>query len=200
MQSRKSIKPVILVGGKGKRLGKNKALISIDGESVLRKTVFLLEEIFETVPLLIGDNSEINGFPVIPDVVKGAGPLGGLYTAFLHTDAKFIFLTACDMPFIKRELLIAMKEKLPPCCDVFVPYYRGFTEPLFAFYSRRLLGSVEEIISLKKYFPVRKIFSFAKVLYFDEREIVKYDPEFLTFININTKEDYELAKRIASAS
>ncbi len=199
MQSGKNIKPVILVGGKGKRLGTNKAYLSVNGKSVLRRTFLLLSEIFGSEPLLIGSN-EVTGFSVIGDAVNGAGPLGGLYTAFLHTDEDFVFLTACDMPFIKKELLVAMREALPEDCDIFVPFYKDFTEPLFAFYNRRIFGKLREIVLSGKYFPVREILSCGKTEYFGENEIKKYDPEFLTFVNINTKEDYENASRIVSGN
>lgn len=187
MQNRKSVVPVILVGGKGRRLGKDKTKLSINGERILERTFSILERIFAVETLLIGDK-EINGFNTIKDAVKDAGPLGGLYTAFLNTKEQFVFLTACDMPFINERLLMHMCDNLDKNMDVYIPHIGNYIEPLFAFYSRRLLAKVKQNIELKE-FPLRLLLRNSKVQYLKESEIVRFDRELTTFFNVNTKED-----------
>ncbi len=187
MQNRKSVVPVILVGGKGRRLGKDKTKLSINGERILERTFSILERIFAVEPLLIGDK-QINGFNTIKDVVKDAGPLGGLYTAFLNTKEEFVFLTACDMPFINERLLMYMCDNLDKNVNVYIPRIGNYIEPLFAFYSRRLLAKVKQNIELKE-FPLWLLLRNSKVRYLKESEIVRFDRELTTFFNVNTKED-----------
>ncbi len=187
MQNRKSVIPVILVGGKGRRLGKDKTNLSINGEIILGRTFSILERVFAVEPLLIGDK-QINGFNTIKDVVKDAGPLGGLYTAFFNTEEQFVFLTACDMPFINEQLLMYMYGNLDKSVDIYIPRVGSYIEPLFAFYNRRLFTKVKQSIELKE-FPLRLLLRNSKVQYLKENEIVRFDRELTTFFNVNTKED-----------
>jgi len=187
MQNRKSVAPVILVGGKGRRLGKDKTRLSVNGELILERTFLILEKIFAVRPLLVGDK-QINGFNTIKDAVKGAGPLGGLYTAFLNTGEEFVFLTACDMPFINEKLLAYMYENLRKDADIYIPRIGSYIEPLFAFYSRRLFSKVKQNIETNN-FPLRLLLKGTKVQYLKENEIIRFDRELITFFNVNTKED-----------
>ncbi len=187
MQNRKSVIPVILVGGKGRRLGKDKTNLSINGEIILGRTFSILERVFAVEPLLIGDK-QINGFNTIKDVVKDAGPLGGLYTAFFNTEEQFVFLTACDMPFINEQLLMYMYGNLDKSVDIYIPRVGSYIELLFAFYNRRLFTKVKQSIELKE-FPLRLLLRNSKVQYLKENEIVRFDRELTTFFNVNTKED-----------
>ena len=187
MQNRKSVIPVILVGGKGRRLGKEKTKLSINGELILERTFSILERVFAVKPLLIGDK-QINDFNTINDAVKDAGPLGGLYTAFLNTKEEFVFLTACDMPFINERLLMYMYDNLDKSVDVYIPRIGNYIEPLFAFYNRRLFAKVKQNIELKK-LPLRLLLRNSKVQYLKESEIVRFDRELTTFFNVNTKDD-----------
>ncbi len=187
MQNRKSVVPVILVGGKGRRLGKDKTKLSINGKRILERTFFILERVFAIEPLLVGDK-RINGFNTINDVVKDAGPLGGLYTAFLNTKGQFVFLTACDMPFINEQLLVYMCSNLDESVEIYIPRIGSYIEPLFAFYNRRLFTKVKQNLELKK-FPLRLLLRDSKVQYLKESEIVRFDRELTTFFNVNTKED-----------
>ncbi len=196
MQSGKggiSVKPVILVGGKSERFGADKAFLSVNGKSVLERTYSVLKDVFRSEPLLVG-RSRLPGFDAVEDAVPGAGPLGGLYTAFLKTDAEFVFLTACDMPFIDKRLVEAMYAELRAPCEVFVPKFGDFIEPLFAFYNRNVKNELKNLVSDGRY-PVREIVFRSKACYFEESKIRKYDPELLSFLNINTKEDFDKLKK-----
>ena len=192
MQDRKDkliFQPVILVGGKGKRFGKDKALLEVNSEPILLRTFRILSAVFKKEPLIIG-RMALHGFNPIRDLIKGAGPIGGLYTALMSSDANFIFLTACDMPFINENLLSYMLNHVSCDMDVYIPRFDGLIEPLFAFYNRSLLEPMKRVVFSGRY-PVREVLKYGNVRYIEKDEISKFDPEFLTFFNINTKEDYQ---------
>jgi molybdopterin-guanine dinucleotide biosynthesis protein A len=197
VQGRKVVKPVILVGGKGRRLGKEKLKLKVGDELILRRTFVLLQEVFGEKPMFVGtvNGQKIGGLPVIKDEVNGAGPMGGLYTALRHTDKRFIFLTACDMPFINEHLLGYMYEKLDIDADIYIPHFKNFIEPLFAFYNRSLLNVVKNRIKMGN-LPLRSLIENAHVQYLGEEEIVRFDRELITFFNVNTKEDEIRLKEI----
>jgi molybdopterin-guanine dinucleotide biosynthesis protein A len=197
VQNRKIVKPVILIGGKGRRLGKDKLKLKVGDEFILRHTFMLLQKIFDETPMLVGgvNSQKIGGLPVIKDAVNGVGPMGGLYTALLHTDKRFVFLTACDMPFIDERLLNYMYGELDISVDIYIPRFKNYIEPLFAFYNRNLLNAVKSHIDEGK-LPLRSLLENARVQYLSEEEIIKFDRELMTFFNVNTKEDEIRLKKI----
>jgi molybdopterin-guanine dinucleotide biosynthesis protein A len=79
------------------------------------------------------------GFPVIPDLYPGEGPLGGILTALGHTAADWNLVTACDMPALTTGLLSALLDAAQRLdADALVPIGpSGRPEPLCAVYHRR---------------------------------------------------------------
>ena len=116
-----NILPIILVDGKSKRFGRDKVFLSLKDRFVIRHTYLILEMVFKREPLFVGRESIPFPCRTVPDATKNIGPKGGLLTAFLNTNTDFVFLTACDMPFIKKELLAYMRDKLKEECKIYIP-------------------------------------------------------------------------------
>ncbi|MCD6107403.1 MAG: molybdenum cofactor guanylyltransferase [Caldisericaceae bacterium] len=193
-----TIQPVILIGGKGKRLGKDKVFLSFENTLLLERTYRLFKESFKEEPLFIGRGVLPYPYKIIPDSIPGIGPIGGLFTALTYTNKDFIFLAACDMPFINKNLLSYMKNMLNTNVDIYIPYFdNGMIEPLFAFYNRRLISLVKEQIKIEDY-KLRSLLNTASVQFLSESEIESIDPDFLTFFNVNTKSDFEKAQELLS--
>lgn len=188
-----SVTPVILVGGKGKRFGKDKIFLSLKDKFIIRRTYIILEMVFGQMPVFVGRETLPFPYRTIPDVIKGVGPKGGLLTGFLNTDTDFVFLTACDMPFINKELLAYMRDMLKEESEIYIPLLKnGFIEPLFAFYKKSLLQELKKQVEYKNY-RMRSLLQNHKVQYLEEKEIEQFDRELITFFNINTKTDLEKA-------
>ena len=97
----------VLAGGKSRRMGRDKALLSFGGKPLIKRTASLIQSIFSQV-LLVSDHRhkyEFLGLPVVPDSLPNSGPLGGIHTALLRGDGQPVFVIACDLPFINRELI-----------------------------------------------------------------------------------------------
>jgi molybdopterin-guanine dinucleotide biosynthesis protein A len=80
--------------------------------------------------------------------------------------------------------------------DAIVPVWKGEYEPLHAIYSKNCLGAIRCSLASGK----KRIISFyedIKVKVVSEEEVMRFDPEGLTFFNINTLGDLERAKIIA---
>jgi molybdopterin-guanine dinucleotide biosynthesis protein A len=94
------------------------------------------------------------------------------------------------MPFINDRLIKYMASKRKNS-DAVVPVLKNKKEPLFAFYSKRLLGSMEKAVLGDK--KSLKDFSRNKrVQYITAKEIKKMDPNAASFVNLNTPEDIDL--------
>ena len=71
---------VVLIGGASRRMGTDKASIEFAGATLLKRSVDVLSEVFMSVVISGGDQPPV-GVRVLPDLVPGLGPLGGLDTA-----------------------------------------------------------------------------------------------------------------------
>jgi molybdopterin-guanine dinucleotide biosynthesis protein A len=130
----------LLVGGKSSRMGTHKALLPFRGNPLARSLAELLERAAGSV-VLVG-NPQLApqvGYPAIPDLYPGEGPLGGILTALAHTACDWNLLVACDMPGLSAEFLTGLLEAADRSgADVLLPVGPGgLPEPLCAVYHRR---------------------------------------------------------------
>jgi len=124
---------------------------------------------------------------VIVDLYPGKGVLGGIYTGLINANTFYSLVVACDMPFLNRALLYYLVA-LAPDFDVVVPKIDGLVEPLHAIYSKNCLVSIEQLLHQGK-LGVHQLFGLVKTRYVGEDEIAKFDPEHLSFFNVNTRDD-----------
>jgi molybdopterin-guanine dinucleotide biosynthesis protein A len=193
----------ILAGGKSKRMGRNKAIIPFQGEALVYRVMERLEGLADEVIVVAPRTKEYLslGVKIFKDVIPGYGPLGGLYTALLAASQPAIAVVACDMPFVNFELLAYEKEILfKENFDVVVPISIRGLEPLHAIYRRgTCLQVVKEAIKIKE----RRMISWyplVKVRILSAEEIRPYDPDEMTFLNINTPEELVKIEKLASTS
>ncbi|MFC1930462.1 molybdenum cofactor guanylyltransferase, partial [Chloroflexota bacterium] len=99
--------------------------------------------------------------------------------------------TACDMPFLNVELLQYMVEQCREY-DVVIPRSGKNVEPLHAVYSKDCIPAIEKLWELGKA-KVLDILAMTRVKYIEEKELDKFDPRRLSFLNINTREDLNRA-------
>jgi molybdopterin-guanine dinucleotide biosynthesis protein A len=186
---KKFMTAIILSGGQSTRMGRDKALVQIDGIPMIQRAVDLLNPQFEEV-LIIGDRRE--AFPhleakVYPDHIPGLGALGGLYTGLRLSSFPYAFCVACDMPFLKSSLIDYLVDQAGGF-DAVVPRTADGFQPLHAVYSKACVPAIEEIISQKRI----RIFDFyplVKVRFVEEMEFLSLDPLKESFINVNTPEE-----------
>ena len=131
---------VVLAGGQSKRMGRDKALIEVDGRTLLDRAMDLLQPHVSEL-LVIGEPEKYGhlGPFVIGDAWPGKGPLGGLVTALRYASNDRILLLACDLPDLTPRLLEHLKIELGNSTDVVVPRHDGLIEPLVSAYHRRCL-------------------------------------------------------------
>jgi molybdopterin-guanine dinucleotide biosynthesis protein B/molybdopterin-guanine dinucleotide biosynthesis protein len=127
---------VILVGGKSRRMGRDKALLEINGRTLFETTLAAFREALDTV-ILVGDRPERfagSAIPIYPDIYPGSA-LGGLYTGLVRAETSHIFVSSCDLPYPSPAIIRRLVE-LAPANDVVVPETAAGYEPLFAVYSQ----------------------------------------------------------------
>lgn len=185
----------IQAGGVSLRMGRDKCLLPLAGkpmvEHVIDRVRGLGDEILITTNL--PQDYAFTGVRLVGDTRPGTGPLGGLHAALSAARGETVLMVACDMPLASRPLLEYLLSRAPQG-DVVIPRYGGEYEPLCAVYARRCLASVEAALESGQ----RRVVSFfpqVRVIAVDEAEWSSYDPEALTFFNVNTPQELADAER-----
>lgn len=113
---RDSIAPVVLVGGRSRRFGRDKLLEPWGSGVLVHHPIRALREVFGNRVLLVGDaNPALAPLAdgILPDLHPGAGPLGGIITALRSTRLD-VFVLAGDLPNVDpplvRRVLAAASE------------------------------------------------------------------------------------------
>jgi Molybdopterin-guanine dinucleotide biosynthesis protein A len=123
----------VLVGGQSRRMGLNKAFLKIGPGRLIENITAKLKTLFPEV-LLAGSDPEPYvslGLPVVSDVYRGCGPLAGIHAALTAAANPYVFIMACDLPFVDLDL-IAFLVKNAPGYDAVVPRLGAYLEPLCA--------------------------------------------------------------------
>lgn len=141
----------VLVGGASRRMGRDKALLPLGGATMVEEIAAKVRRVTGNVALIGPVEKYAHlGLPLIPDAVENCGPIGGLYTALLHTRSDWNVLVACDMPdvtelFLKELLAEAESSDM----DCVVPESSGRFDPLCAVYHRRVATAAKSAIQRK---------------------------------------------------
>ena len=99
---------------------------------------------------LVGHSDDYRnlGFPLIPDSVEGAGPLGGIVSALAHASAPRCLVVGCDMPLIaSAPLALLLEEAASADVEAMVPQTPdGRLQPLCAVWAKRALGPLSNAL------------------------------------------------------
>lgn len=183
---------VILAGGENRRMPYPKAFITIGKESIIERNLKIMGFLFKEV-FIITNQPEAYfsfGMPMYGDIYNIRGPMTGILTSLINSRSKRVFVSACDMPFINQKLIQYISSK-GNGYEAVVPKYNGKVEPLFAFYSKSMINSMEDAL-LRDKKGLHDFLRHKKVKYIASREIERIDREGRSFINLNTLEDVEV--------
>ena len=194
---------IILAGGKNQRFGRNKALATIGGISLIERIVERLKP--QTSQVLVVTSREQPDLPatcdaeILADIYPDKGPLGGIYTGLLASQSPYSLVVACDMPFLNTELLRYMVNQSRDF-DVVIPRLEeGKLEPLHAIYSKACLSNIKMRLDYN-HLRVDSILNTMRVRYVERAECQRFDPQLLSFFNINREADLDYAAAHTASS
>ena len=188
---------VINAGGESRRMGENKALKLFAGQPLIARMVARLRPLAQE--LLVTTNQPETfvflGLPLLADLKPGYGALSGLYTAVASAHQPLVAVLACDMPYVDPDLLAVQRDLLVAGgADVIIPNSPEGIEPLHAIYRRATcLPAIEAAIQADQR-RLNSWFAQVKVREMQVDEVARYDPQFRSFINVNTPEEFRQAE------
>ena len=192
--SRSDCAALILAGGKSSRMGRCKALLTLEGRTFLQRLTGALED-FPHLYLSANDPALARDFPgtAVADCYVGAGPLAGLHAALSASHWPYLFCVPCDLPLLPASLAQPMLDAFPEGCDALVCVGgTGQRHPLCGIYARTALPALEEQLMVGK-FRVQDLLSRLRCTWFDASAWV----DDKVFTNLNTQEDWRRIQDIS---
>ena len=182
---------VILAGGLNSRFsGKSKAFLSVNGRQILDYIYEVFREVFDEIILVANDPVQYLEWDIdiVTDIFPVRSSLTGIHAGLFYCKNHYAFFSACDTPFLKKQLVKAIVDEITPEYDVLVPQTSAGFEPLCAVYSKKCLHPVERLI-LKQDLKIQSVFKSVRVSGLSENMLRKHDPKLASFFNINTPDD-----------
>jgi molybdopterin-guanine dinucleotide biosynthesis protein A len=192
---------IILCGGRSTRMGTSKALLPFGAETMLQRVLRLLAAVVSPIVIVAAAGQPLPDLPadviVTRDEQEGRGPLEGLRAGLkaLPGTVESAYVTSCDVPLLVPGFVRQMIDRLADH-DIAVMEIDGFPHPLSAVYRRSTLPYVEALLTENRLRPVF-LFEAVPTRRVQPAEMTSADPELLTLRNLNTREDYLEALKIA---
>lgn len=189
LADREAMTGIILSGGKSLRMGQDKAFIKVEGIPIIEKITALFHKLFKET-IIVTNHSEVYLYlkaTLHEDLIPNAGALGGLYTGLFYSTFPYAFVVACDMPYLRAEVIHHLIEKIKGY-DVVVPRTEDGLEPLHAVYSKKCVEPLRSVLAEKKT-RIVDLYPLVRVRIIEAEEILPVDPGMESFININTPEE-----------
>ncbi|MFZ0818303.1 MAG: molybdenum cofactor guanylyltransferase [Candidatus Sulfotelmatobacter sp.] len=186
----------ILAGGKSTRMGTDKAFVKYGGRTLLARALDLAHSITPRV-FIVGNREKFAPFvPVVEDIFRDCGPLGGIHAALKTSSTELNLMLAVDTPFISTaflQYLISQTQGVPETAVV-VPRSGGRRQPLCAIY-RREFADVAEIALRAGQNRIDRLFDGVQTRVLEQEELEAAGFSAFLFRNLNTPEELEAEKQ-----
>lgn len=193
----------IVAGGQSSRFGSNKALTLIDGRAIIERVIGAASDLSDDL-YLVTNTPELYqylGLRMVADLKPEGGALRGLHTALSSTEKTWVLCLACDMPFVKAPLLknlVALTQTFESRdWGAVVPRHPGGAEPLCAVYRREVcLPELERLLAGGRY-RLQGLLDLLSVRYVEPPELTDIDSYLVSFVNVNTPDEWMAAEALA---
>jgi molybdopterin-guanine dinucleotide biosynthesis protein A len=189
----------ILAGGKSTRMGADKAFVMLggrntDGSTLLARALDVARSVTDDVRI-VGDASKFASFvPVVEDIFRDCGPLGGIHAALRASRTEMNVILAVDLPFVPPALIEYLVKRARECASatVTVAQAGGGWQPLCAVYRREFADAAEQALRAGRY-RIDALFKAARTQVIGEEELAAGGFSSKMFRNLNTREELEAA-------
>jgi len=189
---------IILAGGKSRRMGEDKRYLVVGEQTILERGLGVICSIFQQVLVVIAQDSPPLSVDanVVRDLRSDCGSLGGLYTGLMQATTPWIFVVACDMPFLDQAVIGQFTSRRATA-DIVMAKLDARLHPMHALYGKRCLPALEQMIQTRQ-LKIQEIVSqpSLRVQYVTEAELLTIDPSWRSFQNVNTPSDLEAARSL----
>jgi len=180
----------VLAGGRSSRMGEEKALLTLDGETLLARGLRQLRQVCAEVAIA-GGMPELSHFGrLVPDEQPGQGPLSGITAALASSAFEWNLFCPVDVPFVPRSawerLMSIAATELCETADAVLARVCGQVQPLCGLYRRRLEPRLRMQLNAGQLKVTRAVMDSGTVVWVDFDEL----GQAAWFRNLNTPEEY----------
>jgi len=181
---------IILAGGKSSRIEEDKAFLVLNKQPLIKHVFNHMKNIFSDIIVVVKNEEQKNKMEkilknvrIVEDKNEIFSPMAGIQEGVKHAANDYVFVIACDMPFVDEETVKILLSKIKEGVECVVYSKENRYEPLCAAYKKEIFvgcdlkGSLHSLINRTE----NKI-----LIPFNEDRI---------FFNINTEEDLEFAEK-----
>jgi len=187
-----------LSGGLNSRFdGKNKAFLSVGKRRIIDRLLDVFSDLFDEIIIVTNNPRQFLkwNLTIVTDIIDLRSSLTGIHTGLFYTKNPYAFFSACDTPFLRRELVELLIEQIETKFDIIMPQTTAGFEPLCAIYSKRCLKPAEDHLRANKV-KIQLAFRSNRVKHIPEDQLRSVDPELRSFLNINTPQDLARAEEM----
>lgn len=207
MAAEADVTAIILAGGRSSRMGSDKAAIVFDGETLLQRTVSAAAEVASEI-VLVGAPGQVftavtAACPVatVEDAIAGEGPLFGMATGLSAATGARCLVLGVDMPFLQPALLRLLVERLRAAgiesgARWVVPIAERRPQPLCSAIARDALAVLRAHLDAGDRAPMAVAAGLGLVR-IEEAAWRAADPDGLSFVDVDTPEALEAARRLS---
>jgi molybdopterin-guanine dinucleotide biosynthesis protein A len=196
--SERDVAAFILAGGKSARMGTDKAFVDYNGRTLLARALELGRSITPDVRI-VGNAEKFAPFaPVVEDIFRDCGPLGGIHAALRASQSELNVMLAVDTPFVSwafLQYLISQAESTPSAAVV-VPRDGEGWQPLCGIYRREFADAAENALLAGRN-RIDVLFDAVRIRVIEKEELESAGFSRTIFRNLNTPEELEAEKRRA---
>jgi molybdopterin-guanine dinucleotide biosynthesis protein A len=193
-RSLSDVAALILAGGKSTRMGADKAFAMLDGGTLLERALELARSVTADVRI-VGSAEKFAAFgPVVEDVFRECGPLGGIHAGLRSSSAELNLVLAVDVPFVSAELLRFLIGRARESAALAIVPRVGGWQPLCAVYRREFATVAESALQEGRY-KIDVLFAAVRTEAIEERELEAAGFSAEAFRNLNTPEELAQARR-----
>jgi molybdopterin-guanine dinucleotide biosynthesis protein A len=190
---------VIQAGGRSTRMGgRPKALLELDGRRIIERVLDAVVPVVDDV-LIVTNTPELYSYlsvPLVADAYPEHGSLGGIFTGLAAAPGEAAFTVACDMPFLHPEVARLVVARAGEG-DVVIPRVGEQYETLHAVYAKACLPHIEARLRENR-LKIVGFFGDVRVVEVSEAEVARHRPPEIVFMNVNTPDELERARALAS--
>ncbi len=186
---------IILAGGASSRMGRPKHLLPTPNGTLIDSLIEQLSPMFAET-LVVGRNLTLSrpDIRIVEDIRPEQCPLVGVYSGLRAANTDLAFVLACDLPFVKPELVQHLLSRAHEA-DIVVPVVKGYYEPLCAVYRWTAIPIIEKSLSRGE-LKITEIYDRLCLTEVSEPDIRRFDPEFASFVNLNTPKQLRLLAQL----
>jgi molybdopterin-guanine dinucleotide biosynthesis protein A len=196
---------IILSGGKSSRLGQEKGLAGLDGKPLICWVIERLQLVVDEVIVVVGSEDDIpNYMAVVPRQVKivadyyqEKSPLIGLITGLSVSRGEYAAVCACDMPFIKPEVIEKMFLASYGFNGALLIKPEGWVEPMPSVYHVSNCLNYAEVLKRLGEMRIRKVLeTMPNTIRMEIEKMRILDPDLLSFMDLDTVASIDEAKKL----